>query len=560
MTTIEHVVVLALENRSFDHMLGLLDHPDPSFRGLHNGGPYTNPAYQADATPEELAHPGPDQPTVTAGGGAKRVVPVGPDHSHDAVMMQLALDEAGNPTNNGFVQSYERKGRGMNAAMFDGDLAPILDRMTGRQAERTAVTGRGDLVMLCQTPDTVPALVELALNFAVCDNWFCSVPGETWPNRNFMHAATSDGKTDIEIQPYGNKTIFELLEEHWPPEKDKNTCWHVYHDDTPQIWAFPALWDTPERHAQWFPYGDFAEHVAAGELPAYSFIEPNHRPPLHTWDHNRLTGAPDVSDNQHPENNLVPNDSYDSYTEGPDCDFSRSDELIATVYQALRDRPEVFDRTLLLITYDEHGGLFDHVPPPHACAPEANPRYAHRTFGQELINDFDQFLRHVWSRQSAPFDFTLLGPRVPAVLISPYIKAGTVDHSCYDHASIPATVRALFVPGEDTWLTGRDRHANTFHTVVNLEAARTDLPDLRGRISAHAEPASDLQTALQEDDLLVPQYFHAFMDQAEMVHAHLSDVGEEETKPDLPEHPYARAVEISARFAAAAARHRHGGT
>src|SRR3569623_1193610 len=92
---IDHVVVLALENRSFDHMLGFLDHPDPAFDGLRGAGPYRNPGWNSGAD-------------VAATAAAKAVLPVDPDHSHDAVIEQLAL-RAGQPANQGFVSSYERR-------------------------------------------------------------------------------------------------------------------------------------------------------------------------------------------------------------------------------------------------------------------------------------------------------------------------------------------------------------------------------------------------------------------------------------------------------------------
>jgi len=177
----------------------------------------------------------------------------------------------------------------------------------------------------------VPVLSTLAREFAVCQRWFCSVPGETWPNRNFLHAATSDGETNIDIRFYQDKTIFEQLEDH-------HQSWHIYHDDTPQVWAFNKLWDTPARHANWYPLARFFEHVADGALPSYAFLEPNHRPPLHTPDHDpRLGGTPDLSNSQHPGNNVVPNEQYDGYNEGTDTDFQRAEALIAPVYEALRD-------------------------------------------------------------------------------------------------------------------------------------------------------------------------------------------------------------------------------
>src|SRR5215469_917056 len=128
MAEIAHVVVLMLENRSFDHMLGYLQHPNPAFDGLLGGGDFTNPPWAGGAP-------------VAASPGAKPVVPVGPDHSHDAVMAQLALTAAGKPTNLGFVRDYERKGRGLAPVAFGGLFGPLVSWATGRLGRKPAVSG-----------------------------------------------------------------------------------------------------------------------------------------------------------------------------------------------------------------------------------------------------------------------------------------------------------------------------------------------------------------------------------------------------------------------------------
>ena len=217
------------------------------------------------------------------------------------------------------------------------------------------IEGRGPLIMRCQPPERVPVLSTLALEFAVCTRWFCSVPGETWPNRNFVHSATSDGTTIIVTRWYENQTIFELLEK-------AGKTWRIYYDDTPQVWAFKHLWDTPDQASHWFRFADFATACAAGDLPNYTFIEPNHRPPVHM-------AQPDQSNSQHPGNNMVTNDQYDSYPADPDGDFKRGEGLIANVYESLRANPALFEHTVLVITYDEHGGFYDHVPPPVGIPP-----------------------------------------------------------------------------------------------------------------------------------------------------------------------------------------------
>ena len=526
MADVAHVVVLMLENRSYDHMLGYVPHPDPSFDGLL-GREFTNPGWRRG-------------PAVAASPDAKQVLPVGPDHSHDAVMQQLAL-RRGVPRNRGFVRSYERKGRGLDPPAFGGLLGPLANwirRLSGGGGQ--AVTGRGPLVMAGQPPGNVPVLGTLAREFAVCSRWFCSVPGETWPNRNFAHAATSDGLTQIEIRPYTNRTIFELLEDH---EAD----WRIYYDDTPQVWAFPALWDTPERHAKWFPLDTFTSHVAAGDLAPYTFIEPNHRPPLHTLDHEPVVGSPDLSNSQHPENNLVSNAAYDTFTLTGESDFTRGEHLVATIYEALRARPDVFDKTLLLITYDEHGGLYDHVPPPTGVPSPGGP-----------VSGVGRLQRFLLYRKCDAFDFTMLGPRVPAVVISPRVQAGTVDVQTHDHASIPATLRALFAPHARP-LTERDNWAAPFHGLCTLPEARADLPDL----SAHATSLTSAITApraavaaADTEPAAVPAYYEPFLAQAAQVQQHLAAVGEPEVATPATGLPADRGEQITREFAAAADRHR----
>lgn len=560
MPTIDHVIVLALENRSFDHMLGYLDHPDSAFDGLDHETPCGNPVW-------------PGRTTAAATQDAKAVLPVDPDHSHDAVMAQLSVRGFGKnrrATNQGFVASYERKGRGMAAPRFAGLLGPLINWWTSHApgGDDRPVHGRGPLIMACQPAKRVPVLSTLALEFAVCVRWFCSVPGETWPNRNFLHAATSDGETAIYPRLYTNPTIFELLEKH-------GRDWRIYHDDTPQAWAFPNLWDTPERHAKWFRFEAFAKHVAAGDLPAYSFIEPNHRPPLHTLDHAPLIGRPDVSNSQHPGNNLVEDAAYDVFPEGfpqgDDTDFARGEGLIAAVYEALRANPEVFERSVLLITYDEHGGFYDHVPPPAGVpAPGGRPGWPAR------------LLHALWRRKATAFDFTMLGPRVPTVVISPYIPATTVDAETHDHACVPATLRRLFAPDAEP-LSERDRWAaaHPFDACLTLDRPRTDLPDLSGHVPAArpvptqvaaevaAETAAEVAAKVAAE---VPVHYADFAAQAARVLRHLETIEETEVAglvtglvaaetavPAATAVPRRLAEETSGAFAAAAERHREEG-
>jgi phospholipase C len=160
-------------------------------------------------------------------------------------------------------------------------------------------------------------------------------------------------------------------------------------------------------------------------LPSYSFIEPR----FNDW-YDESTDQNFVANDQHPDNNV-----------------QAGEQLIADVYEAVR-ASKYWANSLLVIVYDEHGGLYDHVPPPGGVA-SVDP--------------------------SADFDFTRLGLRVPAVFISPYIKAGTISHSQFEHSSLAATSSALFAPTL-TPITARAAQAKPFHNILNLDKPRDDAP------------------------------------------------------------------------------------
>jgi phospholipase C len=407
---IEHVVVVMFENRSFDHLLGYLAHPDPSFAGLQGGGHYNASGagvridVRNDGTPDLAA----------------------PDHSYHGVGLQIGKygDVA---FNGGFVRSYEMQ----------------------------AGVANGAQVMRCLDPERqCPVLARLALQFAVCDAWFSSVPGETWPNRNFAHAATSDGAANIELGFYYDPTIFEQL-------SSAGARWRIYHDGPPQAWCFRNLWRplTPSeektghepRIGNWYTQQHFFDHIAADDLPEYAFIEPAHVE-LDFGDTHIRTNS------QHPDHN-----------HGDARDFHAGEQLMRSIFAALVARPALFATTLLVITYDEHGGFYDHVRPPKATPPADTVL---RGWTRQILRFFHALVARISGRPRSygdDFDFTHLGVRVPTILISPWIRPGTVVHTQLEHASIPATLRALFAPKLGS-LTQRDAKAKTFHDVVRTHA------------------------------------------------------------------------------------------
>jgi phospholipase C len=417
---IEHIIVLMMENRSFDHLLGFLRHDKPGYPNLDRIEP--TPSCPVDPTR-------PDGRRVAATATASAILATDPDHSHQAVMLQMfgrpGTPGQGSATMSGFVASYQRKiqagtlrplawwERLANAVVAGFEL--VWSRIRRRPAP---ILAKADEIMKCFPESEVPVLGFLAKQYAVLVNWHASVPGETWPNRQFAHAGTSHGTANIAIGYYTDETIFERL----GPDR-----WGVYHDGVAQVWAYPRLWlgGVDNFHDM----DRLLRDIAGGTLPAYAFVEPNHG------------FGPGDGNSQHPGNNTMKGDS-----------FKAGELLIAQIYSALVARPELFARTLFLITYDEHGGFFDHAPPKPVVAPDG-------------IVD-----------ATTGFDFTLSGVRVPAVAISPLIPAGTVDDTFYEHATIPATVRRQFLGGSKP-LSRREAAAEDLLAHLPLlPVPRTDLP------------------------------------------------------------------------------------
>jgi phospholipase C len=408
MANIQHVVVLMLENRSFDSMLGRLYPNDPDYRGLtlRESNTYAGTVFpvwnDSGMSPTTACIPTPD-----------------PGELFTDMNMQVFGDAAPGgaaPTMAGFAENYAQQ-----KASSDGTPKP------------------GD-VLHYFTPEQVPVISTLARAFGVSDCWHASTPCQTWPNRFFAHTGTSLGHVDNHTFPipFPAQSLFHRL------EKGGRT-WRVYFHDMPQASLLRDIWLCAAFHFRGF--NQFLADAHTGALPSYSFIEPRYFTDLFL--------------------NNIPNDAH------PPHNVLYGEQLIAAVYNAVRSSP-CWKQTLLIITCDEHGGCFDHVPPPAAIPPDQNSQYG--------------------------FAFDRYGVRVPAVLVSPFIPPGTKvrplpdadGNTCpFDHTSIVATVRALFLPG-DPPLTARDAVAPTLLASLSLPAAANDGP---ANIDASlvAPSVSDLQ-------------------------------------------------------------------
>ncbi len=296
--------------------------------------------------------------------------------------------------------------------------------------------------MQTYTPDQLPVLNGLAKAYAISDRWFSSVPSQTDCNRGFIGAGTSEGYTDNEYfeEWYDSTTIWNYLYE-------KGVSWKIYHQDE---WLgfecytkhlFKQLWDYIDD-SKWFPkMSQFYAEAANGSLPTFSFLEP-------AWYESYLGNGNDY----HPPGNLLPGEQF-----------------LLQVFNSLTSNKTAWNDTLLVVTFDEHGGCLDHVSPPW----QAMPPWGTTT-------PPDQYLQH-------GFKFDRYGVRVPALLISPRIQAQTVfrsekdwpvsPYTPYDHTSIIATL--LKWQGYDPAAAGlgqRVANAPTFENVITLETPRTDIP------------------------------------------------------------------------------------
>ena len=402
LNALKHVVVLMMENRSFDHMLGSLAADDPRIDGITAtlGNPDTTGAtVKAQPLAEFQGQLDPD-----------------PDHHFQAVDLQVFGGDTGSnrtPNMQGFIKSYFNQRRDVQHSRKIMYYFPKTD---------------------------LPVITTLATEFAVFNRWFASIPGPTICNRAFAHYGTSFGRVDMNLmyinEPF--KSIYSRLINATP----KRTSKLYYYDvASSTLEIVNLLQNQPELFGT---FDQFLNDCARGQLPDYSFIEPNYS------DHDTSSGE-EIANDQH-----------------PDHDVQAGELFIAQVYMAIKKNPALWASTALLVVYDEHGGIYDHVVPP-ACAPDQFTASANDTgTGQE-------------------FKFDRLGVRVPAVLVSPWITKGTVVDRTFDHASIPATITKLFLgdydprsPREknaDIFIEPRTQNVDPQRNLLSLATMRTDCPD-----------------------------------------------------------------------------------
>jgi phospholipase C len=444
---LDHVVVLMFENRSFDNLLGRLYEPGevPSFEGVI-GKDLANPI------PDWAADRGNGAGNVPYGVAADMNTPSpdpGEEYQHVNTQLFGIIDPA---ANRGVLASnmaapYNAPPDPRQRPSMDGFVTDYISSFMAEMGRPPRYDEYAQ-IMTGYVPGQLPVVSALARGFATFDHWFCEVPSQTFANRSFFHAASSSGFVDnmspAESFPLHNtaETIFERLEA-------RGLTWRVYcdppsHMSLTGVIHAPRLW--PHFGSRFVTTDRFLEDCAAGTLPAYSFIEPN-----------LLFGHNDM----HP--------AFDALFAGmpidPPSSLLGGEALLAKIYNAVRssasDRGSNAWNTLLVVTFDEHGGTYDHVPPP--LVPPPNPG---------------------GSRGQLGFGFDRSGLRVPAFAISAWIPERTVVTAEYRHTSVIATLREHWQLGAA--LTRRDMVAAELSPILSLAQPRD--PDSWPEVEAPQVP------------------------------------------------------------------------
>jgi phospholipase C len=428
---LDHVVVIMFENRSFDNLLGRLYAPGEVklFEGVMNKD-LKNPI-------PEWAQNGADRKFVAYGVAPDMNTPR-PDSGEEYPHINTDLFGVQNPQNRfmplaRMVAPYNAPDYPRQQPTMDGFVADYISTFTA-EMRRQPTYEEYSQIMTGYTPQQMPVISTLGRGFATFDHWFSEVPSQTFTNRSFFHAGTASGHV-INFPPAAAFPVHNPAETIFQRLESKGLTWRVY-CDSPSPASFTGIIHASQLHSRFATnfstVDDFLDDARKGRLPNYSFIEPN------MW-HGHNDMHPPISALMHG----LATDEPSSLLGG--------EALLAVIYDAIRGSSSSsgsnYLNTLLMVTFDEAGGTYDHVPPPSAPLPDpAAPR------GQ------------------MGFTFNRSGQRVPAIAISAWIPQRTVVNEEYRHTSVIRTIRERWSLGSP--LTARDAVARDIDPILSLSVPR----------------------------------------------------------------------------------------
>ena len=392
---IENVVLVMLENHSADNVLGMLPHAVPARRRDFDGLPVNRFGAPIASNPSNA------QTAPRPVSGYVRSYPAPDDCA-----------------SSGLTQNWNSSHAQYNGGRNDGFVT----------------NAESPTPMMYLTQEQLPVTYALAGHFPVNDRYFCSLLGQTLPNRRYYLSGTSSGQVNDDdssaFVPAANGTIFDRLDAG-------GVSWAVYYGSAPTpLVYFPNFRDNPAQVARCLRNDLFFTAASAGTLPAVSYVEEN----------------------------------FNYQSEENPQDVAYGEGFLRQVVQACMDSPQ-WDKLALFVTYDEHGGYYDHVPPPAAIAPD------------DIAPDLT-----LSAKGTFPAKFDRYGFRVPMMVISPWGQPRYVSHKVADHTSILAFL-------EHKWnlppLTRRDAAAWDLRDMFDVTERRlADPPSL----PAAPDIPSSLQT------------------------------------------------------------------
>ncbi len=409
---ITNVFVLMLENHSFDNIFAMSGIPGITAATTQNSNMYNGQTYNvADGAPTSM--------------------PTDPGHEFPDTVEQLCGE--------GAVYAPGSRYPPINNSGFAANYATSADEDTGLPTQPEI----GDVMACFNTPGQLPVMLQVARSGMICDHWFSSLPGPTWPNRFFLHGASSEG---IDYSPstaqilawesvhgfeYPHGSIFDAMDAHDYP-------WKLYYDSMDSFSADPspaALVGLAQVAAlknisatDTYNVTELAGDVQNIYPYRYTFIEPNY-------------------------GDVIGNTYQGGSSHHPMDDPSGAENLLAYVCRSIFSSP-LGGSSMLIVTYDEHGGFYDSVPPPPCVAPADYNGNGMSQYG---------------------FTFEQLGVRVPAMVVSPYINSGSVEHMVYDHTSVLKTLEDIMGLNN---LTRRDQNANSILSSANFRETPGAIPTL----------------------------------------------------------------------------------
>ena len=434
LSAVEHIVVVMMENRSFDHMLGYLNLPPWNTSRPAVDGVSLDPAWVRRFTNFY------DSRTFAPHDFTDRLID-DPPHTRPTIALQLATSLGAEGPMTGFVASYAQR----------------------KQRPRSL-----SHVMAYYTAADVPVFDFLARNFTVCDRWFSALPAGTQPNRLMALAGFTSVGDNAPLYLPDQELVYDWLTE-------RGIRWRVYHDG---IVPFIGLM------RKWMQIIGEDDHKQLGEDPRFRWLDslendlkqPDLLPPV-------VFIEPDYTDIPF-GHSAPPNDDH------PPSPIDFGQRFLARVYRAFSANPAIWSKCLMLVTYDEHGGFFDHVEPPAIGTPPAGP--------------YDPF--------------STLGVRVPGFVISPLVDGGTVSHGLFDHTSILQLLGERFGNGRYSPAVDR-RHQGApaldrLSGLLTREAPRPDVPHPPEVVVDHEMSAQEkayqqaVMTIREQSPDRIATYFH----------------------------------------------------